>query len=260
MNAATDRGLVLHVMPWRETSLIVEAFTREHGRLGMIAKGARRPRSALRGLLQPFQLLDLRWAGKSELRTLIAAEWVGGLAMLSGSAIMPGFYLNELMVRLLPREDPHPVVFDDVLATLGLLARQESEGRGREMTEPILRRFECNLLRELGVAPNFDRETASGTPVAEAGFYQFSPQSGVIRLGPRAMESAQASSQAIDLIHGRTLLALARSQQSIEQAVHAFEDPEIAAESKRLLRALLGQHLGEDELHSRQVMRDLVRI
>jgi DNA repair protein RecO (recombination protein O) len=70
----------------------------------MIAKGARRPRSALRGLLQPFQLLDLRWSGKSELRTLMAAEWVGGLAMLSGSAIMPGFYLNELMVRLLPRE------------------------------------------------------------------------------------------------------------------------------------------------------------
>lgn len=260
MNALSDRALVLHVMPWRETSLIVEAFTRDHGRIGMIAKGARRPRSALRGLLQPFQLLDLRWTGKAELRTLISAEWVGGLAMLSGSATMPGFYLNELMVRLLPREDAHPVVFDDVLATLGLLARQEMEGRGRELTEPILRRFECNLLRELGYAPHFDRETEGGQPVMADQCYQVTAHSGVVRAAPLVADSVGSSAVGSDHIHGRTLLALARSQQSIEDAVHALEDPEIAAESKRLLRALLGQQLGDDELQSRQVMRDLVRI
>lgn len=250
MNAASDIGLVLHAMPWRETSLIVEVFTRTHGRLGMIAKGARRPRSALRGLLQPFQPLDLRWSGKSELRNLIGAEWVGGLAALGGSAIMPGFYLNELMVRLLPREDAHPALFDDYLATLGLLAKQESEEQSRELTEPILRRFECNLLKEMGVAPNFDRVSASGHPVDAGQTYQVTPQAGII-------PSAQGQA---DAIHGKTLLALARSGQSIEQAVHALEDPEIAAESKRLLRGLLGQHLGEEELRSRQVMRDLVRI
>ncbi len=247
MSSASDMGLVLHTMPWRETSLIIEVFTREHGRLGLIARGARRPRSALRGLLQPFQPLDLRWSGKSELRNLIGAEWVGGLPQLSGAAIMPGFYLNELMVRLIPRDDAHPSLFDDYLATLGLLARDDNE-RSRELTEPILRRFECNLLREMGYAPNFDRETASGAHIRVDATYQVCPVAGI------AHDPADGSFQ------GRTLLALAAAGQSIEEAVSALEPPDVAAESKRLLRLLLGHHLGEDGLQSRQVMRELVRI
>jgi DNA repair protein RecO (recombination protein O) len=247
VNSQADLGLVLHTMPWRETSLIIEVFTRNHGRLGLIARGARRPRSALRGLLQPFQPLDLRWSGKSELRNLIGAEWVGGLPALSGAAIMPGFYLNELMVRLIPRDDAHPALFDDYLATLGLLARDDSQ-RSRELTEPILRRFECNLLREMGYAPTFERETASASPVIADAMYQVCPLAGITR-------------NAVDgEFHGRTLLALAAAGQSIEEAVAALEAPEVAAESKRLLRILLGHHLGEDGLQSRQVMRELVRI
>lgn len=253
MNSNSDLALVLHTLAWRETSLIIEVFTREHGRLGMIAKGARRPRSALRGLLQPFQPLSLRWNGKSELKTLVGAEWVGGLATLHGAAIMPGFYLNELMVRLIPREDAHPALFDDYLATLGLLAR-ESGDRSRELTEPILRRFECNLLREMGYAPVFDCETATGQAVTETQRYRVTAQTGIARLeGPAGPDDSAH-------FHGRTLLALARSGQSIEEAVQALEDPEIALESKRLLRALLGHHLGDDGLQSRQVMRDMVRI
>lgn len=247
MSSASDMGLVLHTMPWRETSLIIEVFTREHGRLGLIARGARRPRSALRGLLQPFQPLDLRWSGKSELRNLIGAEWVGGLPQLSGAAIMPGFYLNELMVRLIPRDDAHPSLFDDYLATLGLLARDDNE-RSRELTEPILRRFECNLLREMGYAPNFDRETESGAHIQADSVYQVCPVAGIVR------DPANGSFQ------GRTLLALAAAGQSIEEAVSALEPADVAAESKRLLRLLLGHHLGEDGLQSRQVMRELVRI
>jgi DNA repair protein RecO (recombination protein O) len=247
VNSQADLGLVLHTMPWRETSLIIEVFTRDHGRLGLIARGARRPRSALRGLLQPFQPLDIRWSGKSELRNLIGAEWVGGLPALSGAAIMPGFYLNELMVRLIPRDDAHPALFDDYLATLGLLARDDSQ-RSRELTEPILRRFECNLLREMGYAPHFDRETASAHPVIADTMYRVCPLAGITR-------------DALDgEFHGRTLLALAAAGQSIEEAVAALEPPEVAAESKRLLRILLGHHLGEDGLQSRQVMRELVRI
>lgn len=253
MNTLSDLALVLHTIPWRETSLIVEVFTREHGRIGMIAKGARRPRSVLRGLLQPFQPLGMRWNGKSELKNLIGAEWMGGLATLNGPAIMPGFYLNELMVRLIPREDPHPVLFDDYLATLGLLAR-ESDERTRELTEPILRRFECNLLREMGYAPTFECETSTGTAVSELHQYQVSAQAGIARLLDEPPQDDAS------VFHGRTLLALARSGQSIEDAVHALEDPDIAAESKRLLRSLLGHHLGEDGLQSRQVMRDMVRI
>lgn len=252
VSSNSDLAFVLHTLPWRETSLIVEVFTREHGRLGMIAKGARRPRSALRGLLQPFQPLDIRWSGKSELRHLIGAEWVGGLAPLSGQAIMPGFYVNELIVRLIAREDAHPVLFDDYLATLGLLAKGVAMQSGA--TEPILRRFECNLLREMGYAPVFDRETRSGESVRPDHMYEVSPATGIGRANLAGAQDAQ------DAFHGSTLLALASCSQSMEQAVAALQDAQIANESKRLLRALLGHHLGDEGLASRQVMRDLVRI
>lgn len=245
---SSSLGLVLHAIAWRETSLIIEVFTRDHGRLGLVARGARRPRSALRGLLQPFQPLDLRWSGKGELRNLIGAEWVGGLPMLSGPSIMPGFYLNELMVKLLPREDAHPALFDDYLATLGLLGRQPED---TSLTEPVLRRFECNLLREMGYAPRFDCETASLEPVRAQHRYEVSPLSGIRKLADHDEGHG---------FQGQTLMALAQADGSIEEAVHALEPPEIAAESKRILRMLLGHHLGEEDLQSRHVMRELVRI
>ncbi|MEN9771544.1 MAG: hypothetical protein RJA58_187 [Pseudomonadota bacterium] len=257
MTAISDLALVLHTIAWRETSLIVEVLTREHGRIGLIAKGARRPRSALRGLLQPFQPLTIRWSGKSELRNLVGAEWVGGLKPLRGAALMPGFYLNELMVRLLPRDDPHPSLFDDFLATLGILAEQESAS-GRELTEPILRRFECNLLREMGYAPAFDREADGETLIDPLDWYQVSPQTGITRIAGTAHAHEPDSSDGI--FRGATLLALAGAGGSIEQAIGVLEPPEIAADCKRLLRSLLGHHLGDDGLSSRQIMRELVRI
>ncbi len=257
MTATSDLALVLHTIAWRETSLIVEVLTREHGRLGLIAKGARRPRSALRGLLQPFQPLAIRWSGKSELRNLLAAEWVGGLQHLDGAALMPGFYLNELMVRLLPRDDPHPALFDDFLATLGILAEQEASS-GRELTEPILRRFECNLLREMGYAPAFDREADGETPIDPQGRYRVAPQMGISRVDGKLEAHEPGSDEAV--YPGSTLLALAGTGGSIEQAIGVLESPEVAADCKRLLRSLLGHHLGDDGLSSRQIMRELVRI
>src|SRR3954447_15614048 len=98
-------AFVLHTYPYRETSLIVEAFTRSFGRVSLLARGARRPRSAMRGVLLAFQPLALSWFGKGELRTLARAEWVGGQPLLQGEALLCGFYLNELLLRLLPRED-----------------------------------------------------------------------------------------------------------------------------------------------------------
>jgi DNA repair protein RecO (recombination protein O) len=107
-----EPGYVLHSYPFRETSLVIEVFTRHRGRLGLVARGARRPRSALRGTLLAFQPLTLVWGGKSELRTLHSAEWQGGVPQLQGLGLMCGFYLNELLLRLLPREDPHEALFD----------------------------------------------------------------------------------------------------------------------------------------------------
>ena len=101
-------GFVLHSYPYKETSLIVDVFARDYGRVPVVAKGAKRPHSKLRGVLQTFQPLQLAWTGKSEVRTLMSAEWVGGLGALEGDALLAGFYLNELLMRLVPREDPHP--------------------------------------------------------------------------------------------------------------------------------------------------------
>ena len=246
MNSFSDTAFILHSIAWRETSLIVEVFTKSHGRLGLIAKGARRPRSALRGLLQPFQPLEIRWAGKGELRTLIGAEWMGGMQVLDGPALMPGFYLNELLVRLLPREDAHPVLFDDYRETLGLLG-------DKTIAEPVLRRFECNLLREMGYAPNFDRESQDGAALLDpAAVYVVDPQTGIHR--------AVASDSSQEVFRGTTLLALARASGPVGQAVEELREPAVAAESKRLLRMLLGHQLGEDALASREVMRELARI
>src|SRR5258706_10566279 len=118
-----EPAFVLHNYPYRETSLIIEAFTRNWGRVALVARGARRPRSALRGVLLAFQPLLLSWGGKAELRTLHKAEWQGGLPQLKGVAILCGFYINELLVKLLARDDPHEALYDTYRETLqGLTA------------------------------------------------------------------------------------------------------------------------------------------
>jgi DNA repair protein RecO (recombination protein O) len=111
-------AFVLHSYPFRETSLIVEAFTRDFGRIALLARGARRPRSALRGLLMAFQPLEIGWAGKGEVLTLMKAEWQGGLPLLHGEALFCGYYLNELLMHLLPREDAHAKLFSVYADTL----------------------------------------------------------------------------------------------------------------------------------------------
>ena len=118
-------GFVLHSYPYKETSLIVDLFTRDQGRIGVVAKGAKRPTSRLRGVLQTFQPLSVSFSGKSELRTLIDAEWVGGMLPLEKTALLCGFYLNELLVKLLARDDPHPALFNHYVATLNELAHGE---------------------------------------------------------------------------------------------------------------------------------------
>src|SRR5512147_2888837 len=104
-------GFVLHTTAWRETSLIVEAFTRDFGRMSLVARGAKRPTSQFRGLLSPFTPLTFSWSGRSEAKNLVRVEWVGGLAPLRGGALLSAFYANELIVRLLARADPHERLF-----------------------------------------------------------------------------------------------------------------------------------------------------
>lgn len=228
-----ESGVILHTTPFKETSVVAEAFTRDHGRVALIARGARRPNSALRGLIQPFTPLLLSWFGKGELKTLHAAEWQGGLAPPQGRALMCGFYLNELLLRLLARGDPHEALFAHYLDTLTRLAVcADAE------LEQILRRFEKRLLSETGYGATFGVDADGGAPVDPAMRYVYQPESGAHR----------ACGQEGLVVSGRTLLDLAAER---------FDSARTLAESKALMRGLINHVLGGKPLYTRQLLRDL---
>ena len=231
-------AFVLHSYPYRETSLLVEIFTRPHGRISLVARGARSPRSPMRGLLLSFQPLAVSWFGKGELRTLARAEWVGGQPFLRGEALLCGFYLNELLLRLLPREDAHEALFvqyGDALRRLG-----SATGRG-EPSDPVLRAFEKSLLKELGYAMTLDRDS-EGRNIDPAGTYRYDPERGAVP-APGGREEA--------LVSGRTLLDMARDD---------YADPSTQQQSKVLMRALINHRLEYQPLRSRQIFRDLLQL
>jgi DNA repair protein RecO (recombination protein O) len=228
-----ETGYVLHAHPFRETSTIVEVFSRGFGRLPLVARGARRPRSALRGVLMEFQPLLLSWFGKTEMPTLAKAEWVGGQPLLRGRSLIAGYYLNELLLRLLPREDPHPALFD---AYAGVL-REMSAG---PLRSGPLRQFEVSLLRELGYGPTLDRDAETGAPVAAGRTYAF-----LVERGPVAAEQAAESALTLS---GRALLAMAQGD---------YSDAETLQQAKLLMRLLINHHLGGQTLNSRRVFMEL---
>ncbi|MEN6585192.1 MAG: DNA repair protein RecO [Sulfuricella sp.] len=226
---------VLHTYPYRETSLIVEVFSQNFGRLPLMARGARRPRSAVRGLLMAFQPLHLSWFGKAELRTLHSAEWQGGQPQLQGMALMCGFYLNELLLKLLPRDDPHETLFRHYQETLQLLSSCSDFAA-------ILRRFEKRLLQELGYALTLDREAGTNAPVVAGEPYRY-----VIERGPVRQSAGEIGVE----LRGKTLLDLAADD---------YSDPVTLQQSKTLMRTLLNHYLGDQQLHTRQFLKDLQQI
>src|SRR5512135_3086366 len=168
-----ELAFVLHSYPFRETSLILEVFSRNHGRVALVARGARRPRSALRGLLMGFQPLSMSWFGKHELRTLHSAEWQGGQPQLQGTALLCGFYLNELLLNLLARDDPHESLFDYYQQTLQRLAQEDDHA-------VTLRRFERRMLQELGYALSLETEAGSGKPIVPEKNYRYILERGAV--------------------------------------------------------------------------------
>jgi len=228
-------GFVLHSYPYKETSLIVEVFARDYGRVPVVAKGATRPHSKLRGVLQTFQPLQLSWSGKSEVRTLISAEWVGGLLPVEGSALLCGFYLNELLVKLLARDDPHPVLFDAYMSALNQLAHGEPAGI-------VLRKFELYLLKESGVAGQLTELGQGGEQVEPARYYVFEPER-----GPRAA----VASDTLPVVSGKTL---------IDMEAGDYSDSVTQQQSKFLMRHLLAHHLGGVTLNTRQILIDLLQL
>jgi DNA repair protein RecO (recombination protein O) len=230
-------GYVLHTYPYRETSVIVEAFTAEHGRVGLVARGAKRPRSELRGLLQAFQPLTLAWAGAGELKTLMKAEWRGGMPLPGGSALLCGFYLNELLMKLLPREDPHGALFGEYERTLLALTEEQSAGA----QAVLLRRFELRLLAELGYALSLTREADTGVPVKADERYHYA-----FDRGPQRFAAEPGARWPV--VRGAALLALAEER---------YPDAETASEAKRLMRLVLDHYLEARRIFSRRVVQDL---
>jgi DNA repair protein RecO (recombination protein O) len=229
--ADLEPGYLLHSYPYRETSLVVEAFTRHHGRVALLARGARRPRSAMRGVLLAFHPLRLSWNASTELGTLRGAEWQGGQAALRGIGLMCGFYLNELLLRLLPREDPHQSLFDVYGASLTRLAAGEAP-------PPVLRGFERRLLGELGYAPLLERDAASGAPIEPQRHYAYEHDRGPVA----------ARNGAPGAVSGQTLLDMARDDYSRTRT---------REEARQLMRELISQRLGGQALHTRTVLKEL---
>jgi DNA repair protein RecO (recombination protein O) len=228
-----EPGFILHTYPFKETSVVAEVFTRSHGRVALIARGARRPASALRGLMQPFTPLLLSWFGKSELKTLHSAEWQGGLLAPQGRALMWGFYLNELLLRLLARGDAHELLYDRYVGTLDQLAGEACVAD----YERILRRFEKNLLSEIGYGATFDADSDSA-PIDPEARYVFQPERGALR----------ANGQLGCPVSGQTLIDLAADR---------FERPATLLEAKALMRTLINHTLGAKPLYTRQLLREL---
>ena len=242
---ADEAAFVLHSHPYKETSLIVDVLTRHHGRVALVARGAKRPRSALRGVLLAFQPLSVAWLqgraravngaqGGGDLRTLTRAEWLGGLMPLRGEALMSGFYLNELIQKLLARDDPHEGLFDAYVEALAALAANGPAA-------PILRRFENALLREAGYALHASH-TVDGIPIDPAASYRYQPERGPLPIDGRVDARDDA------VVAGKTLIDIHHDD---------YHDPMTLAQSKRLMRFLLQHHLAGQELHTRRMLLDL---
>lgn len=224
-------AFVLHTYPFRETSLIVEAFTRDYGRVALLARGARRPRSALRGLLLAFQPLELAWAGKGEVQTLMKTEWQGGQPLLAGKALFCAYYLNELLMHMLAREDAHARLFSVYAETLRRFATK--------LKESDLRCFERALLQELGYGLTLVKD-AKGVPIDIDGHYAYEIEHGPVKL-------QRPGSSALS-VSGKTLTDLAHED---------FSDPRSLLEAKQLMRSLIAHYTDGKGLETRRIFMEL---
>jgi DNA repair protein RecO (recombination protein O) len=227
---------VLHARPWRETSLLVEVLTREHGRLGLLARGVHGPRKqVLRAALQPLQYIHFDAVMKGELAQLRRAESQDAAPRLLGPAMLAGFYISELVLRLAPRQDPLPELYEAYAMVRTRLA-------GGEPLAWSLRRFERDLLEALGVG--FDWQyTADGQPIDPAARYRLDPQG-----GPQRLLSERGTGERRHLATGAALLALAEDR---------IPAPDDLSSLRPQMRAVLLHHLGGRGLKSWEMLGDL---
>jgi DNA repair protein RecO (recombination protein O) len=224
---------ILHPRAYRETSLIIEVLSRDHGRVAMVARGAKSPKSKWRNLLQPFRPLLISWSARGDLGTLTSADQVAAPPALHGQSLYCGMYLNELLIRLLHRGDPQPEVFERYRGVLAELALALAP-------QPVLRLFEKHLLEAIGYGLMLDHESGSDTPLREDACYDYRPDRGPVRV------NGQADSRG-KVISGKALLAL-KSEQL---------DEDIMPELRGLMRRVIGYHLGDKPLASQALFSGL---
>ncbi len=239
-----EPAFVLHRYDWSESSLILEVFTRHHGRMALVAKGAKRPSSNFRPVLLPLQPLRLAFGGDAEIRTLKGAEWVGGQVMPTGDALLSGYYVNELLLRLLARDDTHAGLFDAYVSVVQVLASEHTEA-----AQPALRAFELVLLREIGLLPALDRQTLTLAPLAPDARYSLVAEGGLVATSGDAARAALSGAQ----------------WQALEQALAQpapfgavlREAATVMQPLRPQLRTLLHYHCGVATFRTRQMITDL---
>ena len=227
---------LLHHRPFRDSSQILDILSRDQGRLAVVAKGSRGAKSKLRGILRPFLPLQLSWFIRSDMGTLTGAEMDGASLSLTGDALLSGYYVNELILKLLHRHDPQPEIFAAYGKTIERLA-------GSKDVAPLLRQFEIELLRILGYALNLDHDTQTKEPLRPQQQYEYRVEQGPVPISDREREGPM-------VFRGAELDAI-RNQQ--------FADPAVLKNAGNLLRNVIAYHLDGKELKSRKVLMELRR-
>jgi DNA repair protein RecO (recombination protein O) len=240
MSATVDRvemeaAFLLHSRPWRETSRIIEAFSQRHGRVGLIANGAMRPKSRWRSVLRPFQPLRVSWSGRGSLYTLRSAEPSSRPFDIKGLSLMSAYYLNELLLKLMERGDAHADLFAHYAATLDELAIASN-------AEPVLRRFEVLLLAEIGYGLSLDEDVIEHLPLQPERRYEY-----VIEQGPVPVDGDYSGEL---VFNGADLIAIGRGECTTDLQLR---------NAKRLLRPVLNLALGGKTLRTREVLASMLR-
>ncbi len=232
-----QESYILHTRPYSESSLLIDAFSRNYGRVSLLAKGVRRVKSKLRGIIRPFQPLLMSWSGKGELQTLTGVESTFAIRAFAQSGWLSGCYMNELLIKLLHKYDPHEQLFDHYNDTLQLL----HDGKSPQV---VLRLFEKRLLTEIGYGMVLTHDVKNNSPVLEDKLYRYYPDSGPTISDGTDLDSAW-------IVGGSTLIALENEK---------FSDSRQLLQSKYLMRALLNQSLQGRKLNCRYTLQHLSSI
>lgn len=222
-------AFILHGRDYSNTSRLLDVFTRDYGRITLVAKGARTARSKLQGVLQPFSPLIVSWSGKGEVQTLTGAEPVKNTISLAGNQVMSAYYINELLQRLMTYHDPHPELFEVYQQTLENFSHHDDE--------LVLRRFEKQLLAEIGYGLSLEVESENGLALSKDDKYYYD-----IEKGPVNIKNNDATGEFV--ISGQTLLDMSSEQ---------FSSLQSQKEAKQLMRIILSHHLGDKPLKTRSL-------